>query len=67
MGPTVFLITEVQQLHKLCGYALHGFLSPAVTSSLLDPEFLSLKDRHTDVQAITHGVKYNFHLESIVK
>jgi len=67
MGPTVFLITEVQQLHKLCGYELHRFLSPVVASSLLDPEFLSLKDRPTDVRAITHRVKNNFHLESIVK
>jgi hypothetical protein len=67
MGPTVFLTTEVQQLHKLCDYALHRFLTPAVASSLLDPEFLSLKDRPTDVQAITHGVKNNFHLDSIVK
>jgi len=48
MGPTVFLITGVQ-LHKLCGYALHRFLTPAVASSLLDSEFLGLKERSTDV------------------
>lgn len=62
----MFLITGVQ-LHKLCGYALHRFLTPAVASSFLDSEFLGLKDRPTDVQAITHGVKNNFHLESIIK